>query len=503
MTRRACAALVPVLLAGLALARADDRPEPARLEPTAPEGSPAGELDSLLHDDLGAGTAGTVPVALLEALCVRDPERFGSTPDELYERFGYLRVRGSELPVGVFETEALGARLRGYNCLACHAGEEDGRLVVGAPNRTLDFVGFYVAVLGTTRAIVREADCPASAVLELERAASRYARRHGRHLSVGDAAGIAFAAANAARMKDREAEPPYGPGRTVVTASYRRLRFHMGPGPHAPVKVPDLFGVRARTNLLWTGNERYGPGTSPEEKIARNGLLVPWVQLDPITQRPAPDDAIVARLDRHRRMARLLVRSAPPTSPAPSGEGRPLHERGRAVFERTCAKCHGTYEQVESDGRLATRVREYEEKLVPVEKVATDPNYEATNDAEFVRNVGRTAIGRLYDKTEVGGCYVPRPLLGLRLRAPYLHNGSVPSLRALLTRPEDRPARFWVGRDAAVDPGGVGLGTGEPTGPRAQLRETTHPGERAVGHPFGTTLEEAEKRALLEYLRTL
>src|SRR5438552_3941955 len=78
-----------------------------------PSGSPEDDsselLASLLDDDLGAGADGGIPTPLLEALVERDPEGLGRTPDELYERFGFLRVQGRERPVGVTERDVLGA----------------------------------------------------------------------------------------------------------------------------------------------------------------------------------------------------------------------------------------------------------------------------------------------------------------------------------------------------------------------------------------------------------
>jgi hypothetical protein len=202
-------------------------------------------------------------------------------------------------------------------------------------------------------------------------------------------------------------------------------------------------------------------------------------------------------------MASLLAHSAPPPALAPSSERRALHEAGRHVFEKTCARCHGTYSQEERDGFLETRVLSYEEKLVPVEKVGADPSYEASSDRAFVERVAATPIGKLYKRIAPDHTYVARPLLGLRLRFPYLHNGSVPSLRAMLTPPDERPARFWVGADAPVDREACGYSGEAPTGPRASVRETAAPGERSTGHPFGTTLTSDEKRELIEYLKSL
>ncbi len=459
-------------------------------------------LSARLHDDLDAGVAGGVPTVLLEALCELEPERVAKDVDALYERFGYLRTRGDPLPVGVTERRVLGVRIRNYNCLACHAGAEDGKLVVGAPNRTLDFTGFYEAVFAATAETLEGEKLRPRAWTRLVAAARRARRRRGERLSaVETGALVAYAEAITRRDGPRHPEHAYGPGRTVVVAVYRRLRFGMEPGPFAPVKPPDLFGVRARANLLWTGNEQYEPGLDPAEKIARNGLLVPWVQAHPLLQRPVPDDEIVGRLERHRAMAALLVEAAPPPAPLPASRER--HAEGRSVFERTCSRCHGAYEQTEEEGRLVTRISRYSEKLVPVAEVGTDPGYDASQDEEFNRRIDGTPIGRLFAASRAHHAYVARPLLGLRLRFPYLHDASVPSLAALLEAPERRPPRFLAGADAPIDREACGYGTGEAKGPRAAVRDTTIEGNRASGHAFGTTLTPSEKAALLEYLKTL
>ncbi|TCO68855.1 di-heme-cytochrome C peroxidase [Rhodovulum euryhalinum] len=103
------------------------------------------------------------------------------------------------------------------------------------------------------------------------------------------------------------------------------------------------------------------------------------------------------------------------------------------------------------------------------------------------------------------GCrYAARVLDGIWAAAPYLHNGSVPSLRALLTPPEDRVATYAPG--PAYDIEAVGVAAGQ-TG-FGHVIETTGcddlaSGNSRCGHPYGTGLAEAEKRALLEYLKSI
>ena len=95
--------------------------------------------------------------------------------------------------------------------------------------------------------------------------------------------------------------------------------------------------------------------------------------------------------------------------------------------------------------------------------------------------------------------YKARPLNGIWASAPYLHNGSVPSLYALLLSPAARPARFSVGR-WEYDPKNVGYVS---DGEVPFVVDTTVPGNGNGGHVYGAKLSEEERWALVEYLKTL
>ena len=95
--------------------------------------------------------------------------------------------------------------------------------------------------------------------------------------------------------------------------------------------------------------------------------------------------------------------------------------------------------------------------------------------------------------------YKARPLNGTWASSPYLHNGSVPDLYSLLLPPDQRPARFAIGR-LEYDPQKVGY---RSDGDVPFVLDTTLTGNANQGHLFGTTLSEPDRLALLEYLKTL
>jgi hypothetical protein len=100
------------------------------------------------------------------------------------------------------------------------------------------------------------------------------------------------------------------------------------------------------------------------------------------------------------------------------------------------------------------------------------------------------------------GGYANMPLDGVWLRAPYLHNGSVPDLRALLF-PEERPTMFFRAYDV-YDWDRVGFVSQGAAAEREGVRfDTTQRGNTNTGHTYGVTLPSSDKLALLEYLKTL
>ena len=107
--------------------------------------------------------------------------------------------------------------------------------------------------------------------------------------------------------------------------------------------------------------------------------------------------------------------------------------------------------------------------------------------------------------------YKARPLNGVWAIAPYLHNGSVPTLDALLS-PDDnaRPAKFWMG-NKEFDPVKVGYGGTAFKG--GTLFDTSRPGNSNRGHRFkdgprgngviGPAFTPEQRAAIIEYLKSL
>jgi len=96
--------------------------------------------------------------------------------------------------------------------------------------------------------------------------------------------------------------------------------------------------------------------------------------------------------------------------------------------------------------------------------------------------------------------YKARPLNGIAFTAPYLHNGSVPTLYDLLLPADQRPKTFYVG-SYKFDTAKVGYSTERET--QSVLLDTAAKGNGNSGHVYGTNLSESDRLALVEYMKTL
>jgi len=106
----------------------------------------------------------------------------------------------------------------------------------------------------------------------------------------------------------------------------------------------------------------------------------------------------------------------------------------------------------------------------------------------------------LLDTKSPYGPYAARPLYGIWAAAPYLHNGSVPTLYDLLLPPEQRPQKFKLGA-RLYDPVKLGFAEADCDEPDCEV-DASRPGDGNGGHLYGTDLSEVERKALLEYLKT-
>jgi RoxA-like, cytochrome c-like len=189
------------------------------------------------------------------------------------------------------------------------------------------------------------------------------------------------------------------------------------------------------------------------------------------------------------------LKALPPPKYPYTGEhgiNEKLVAAGRTVWEQHCASCH-------APGGERTGA------VIPIAEIGTDRErldtwtQQAADTANrVVKQMGITRIEMV--KTEG---YASPPLDGVWLRAPYLHNGSVPNLRDLLEPEDKRTKTFYRGYDV-YDPVNVGfVSQGCEAERRGYRFDTRQRGNGNQGHRYGTSLSAQDKQALIEYLKTL
>jgi hypothetical protein len=186
----------------------------------------------------------------------------------------------------------------------------------------------------------------------------------------------------------------------------------------------------------------------------------------------------------------------PPKYPKPIDEK--LASSGQLVFEINCSKCHGTY------GSNPT----YPNYLIPQRVIGTDSminnsNYQQSDMVEWF-NTSWFSKGDHPAKLVPFNGFVAPPLDGVWITAPYLHNGSVPTIEALLNstlRPTRWQRNFSKPEYDYQHLGWKYIETNKTI--NTETYDTNIPGYGNFGHYFGDKLTTIERTAVLEYLKTL
>lgn len=273
-----------------------------------------------------------------------------------------------------------------------------------------------------------------------------------------------------------ETRPDWGPGRIDP---FNPVKFRLLDQP-----LDDTIG---NSDMMPLWNEKQHEGFA----YHWDGLvtsLVEGVRTGAIGDGATKKSIPIAGLD---RVTEFIQELPPPKYPY---DIQPkLASQGSQIFANTCASCHAF-----GGDRTGT--------IIPVDEVGTDRHRLDMWTAEAAKAYNQFAEGYDWDfnTLQKTNGYVAVALDGIWLRAPYLHNGSVPTLRDLLEAPENRPKKFYRGNDVYA-PEEVGFVSDVATekGQEYFQYDTEVPANGNQGHLYGLDLSDQEKTALVEYLKTL
>jgi mono/diheme cytochrome c family protein len=291
-----------------------------------------------------------------------------------------------------------------------------------------------------------------------------------------------------------------GPGRVDAFVTAKDILFGTADAPNSPVSFPHLWSIDATKWLHWDGNTN--------SVMERN--MGQAIGLGAVFDAQGQSTLLPHNLHALESWARRLRAPKWPFDLDPQKAAR-----GQTVFEDRCASCHGAsptsedtaLADIETDANRAVNFdsgvngqplhQALQNLLAKVKKQAyadAKPPIAPEQAKEF-------EAGRIPSVWRSRRAYANRTLVGVWATAPYLHNGSVPTLAQLLEI-KPRPDTFPLGqRDYDVQLVGV------PTqGSGTFTFDARTPGNRNSGHSgsrYGSDLPEAAKWALLEYLKTL
>ncbi len=409
-----------------------------------------------------------------------------------FATFGFITEPGSERPIGISRRRRLGIDQAGLNCATCHTStvrdtpEAEPRVITGMPAQQLDLQGFVQFVL----------DCSLDNRLTADAIRGRLPEENGPALfermlmRFGLVERFKIQTLN---LRNRIAPiladgvPRWGRGRVDTFNPYKAVQFNWDltrlPKDEliGASDYPSIWNQQPREgmHLHWDGDN-----TSVDE---RNLSAALGAGVTPVT---VDHDSV-------KRVRDWIWTMPPPKYPYAIDAA--LAGRGAPLYQQHCAECH-------ADARFRDGVKAGARVglVEPIDKIGTDRHRLDSYTSVFAANQTGLYAGSDYRfshfrKTDG---YANQPLDGIWLRAPYLHNGSVPTLRDLLEPPAARPPAFYRGYDR-FDRDRVGFVSNvERAGTQVFSRyDTSVPGNSNAGHLYGTTLADDEKRAIVEYLK--
>jgi mono/diheme cytochrome c family protein len=357
------------------------------------------------------------------------------------------------------------------NCLQCHASIFDNKLYIGLGNTTIDFSSnqkLDPKKAETAEELLRNLD---PKKYEAAEPFLKVVKTIGGQLST-KVRGVNSAdrlAALLAAHRDRN------------TFQWSMEPLLQVPDQVIPTDVPPWWLLKKKHAMFYNG---FGRGDFSRFLMASNLLTV-------------NDTSESREVDSHFSDVLAYIYSLK-SPPYPGHIDRKLAKTGGQLYVRNCSKCHGNNGSDEG----------YPNLLIPESVIQTDSflfrsNYQSDQFIDWF-NSSWFAKGDHPARLQPFNGYIAPPLDGIWITAPYLHNGSVPTLEGVLDS-RKRPA-FWARdfNDTQYDLDKLSWPFEVKDKPEGTtVYNTTLPGYGNYGHYFGDKLSEKERRAIIEYLKTL
>jgi hypothetical protein len=364
------------------------------------------------------------------------------------------------MPMGLRKAGLILGQGIGADCMLCHGGSILGKSYIGLGNSTLDIQGLFEDMA--------QAD--------------------------GLPPKLPFTFSNVRGTNEADGFGVYLLGFRNPDLSPRDSWKNLGLRDDTCADVPAWWLMKKKRTIYYTG-----------ATDSRSVRTLMQFMMHPLTPARAFEKAEPA----FRDIQQYLLNLEPPKYPFAIDKVKAA--KGEMVFRDHCAKCHGTY------GEKWT----YPNKVIPLEEIGTDPKRHAGVSTDYGIAYSESWFGKEKDGWFVDGKslrwtpgYQAPPLDGIWATAPYLHNGSVPTLYGMLnskTRPKLFTRSFKT-EGADYDKEKVGWKVTELTSPpsdklpgfeKRKVYDTSKPGRSNAGHTYGDELSDEERWQVIEYLKQL
>lgn len=465
---------------------------------------------------------------------------------------GFISVAADQynpdgLPIGIVrDQDKTRGDYVGFTCAACHTGQviiQGQRVRIDGGQALINFSAFEQSLAAAMAATLQDAE-----------KFSRFFTRVSAAQSTPSTLSAALTTASLQvllqqrlaqlqqRLANNKTDVAYGYGRLdafgqifnaiAVEALNMPENIH---SPNAPTSFPVLWDAPHLDLVQWNGS---APNKEPGP-LFQNAItaLAVYGTIDISKDHLTYPSSI--RINHLAAIQNAFYQLTAPTWPQDlAGElDKTKLAAGQSLYTQHCLECHTLVD-------ASDRKRKLSAALIPVTDVGTDPLMASNFSQHQVKTgalegersmilagkkfaaeasaldlVTHAALGALLNQPWQTAktiareyhannsaelpkvdSYKARPLSGVWASAPYLHNGSVPSIYDLLLPAPQRPATFYVG-NIELDVNKVGHIASEA--PNSSLFDTRLPGNSNAGHEYGTSLSDDERWALVEYIKSL
>lgn len=424
--------------------------------------------DYYYYESLGQTLKTGMPYSLWLAVMKEYSKELGGNWNEFEKKFGLLHDANKPdgLPVGFSVTNEpwTNSQFLMTNCSLCHTADINGKIINGLGARNLQLNKLN----NTLMDIARRENFSAKTLLPTVK---EQAKLNNLSWDIRSRIAVELAIKELKQRSIDNIKMDAGSGRNTPIEFAKNATHTKISKPYGYVRFPSIWAYNKRNSFGWDGSMHGDLALAAASVEFNKGMSTNY---------------IVNNQDKWHDIYAYITTLQSPAYP--KHVNSQLATKGKKIYENSCLSCHGSGDS-------------YLEKIIPISEIGTDEDRLIAMNESLAKARNSTSFGKIVPLQPSYG-YVAPPLDGIWSRAPYLHNGSIPTLYDLLQEVPKRPTIFYIGPDIGYDLDKIGLSKTPNNSNNFYKFSINSEGNKNIGHEYGTLLSEKEKKELLEYLKT-